>query len=157
MLDAPQVVKTEAQATAVVRLTVPRSEIRNVMGPAIGEVLAAVTAQGIGPAGPVCARHFRMDPAVFEFEVGVPVRAPVRPTGRVQPGDLPAATVASATYTGPYEGLGDAWGEFGRWIAAQGHTPAPGLWECYLAGPESGEDPSKWRTQLNRPILTVKA
>ena len=27
------------------------------------------------------------------------------------------------------------------------------LWECYLAGPESGPDPACWRTQLNRPLL----
>ncbi len=30
----------------------------------------------------------------------------------------------------------------------------PDLWECYAAGPESGPDPAKWRTELNRPLLT---
>lgn len=36
--------------------------------------------------------------------------------------------------------------------AAEGHTPAPILWQCYVAGPESGPDPATWRTELNRPL-----
>jgi hypothetical protein len=51
MLDRPQIVQTEAQPTAVIRLTIPRAEIQTVMGPAIAEVMAAVTAQGLAPAG----------------------------------------------------------------------------------------------------------
>ena len=38
-------------------------------------------------------------------------------------------------------------------IETEGHTPAPDLWEIYVAGPESGTDPGQWRTELNRPIL----
>ena len=43
--------------------------------------------------------------------------------------------------------------EVGVPVAAGGHTPAPDLWECYVAGPESGPDPAAWRTELNRPLL----
>ena len=85
MIEPPQITESTAQLTAVIRLTVPRSEIQKVMGPAIGEVLAAVAAQGIGPSGPVFSHHFKMDPAVFDFEVGVPVAKPVSPVGRVKP------------------------------------------------------------------------
>jgi hypothetical protein len=35
-------------------------------------------------------------------------------------------------------------------IAAQGRTPAPNLWERYIAGPESNPDPATFRTELNR-------
>ena len=152
MLDNPHVAKTTAQRTAVIRFTVPRSEIRNVMGPGISEVMAAVSAQGIAPVGPVFSHHLRMDPETFDFEVGVPVSAAFSAAGRVKPGELPATTVARAIYRGPYEELGAAWGEFSRWIAAQGHKPATDLWECYVVGPESGPDPSAWRTELNRPL-----
>jgi effector-binding domain-containing protein len=82
----------------------------------------------------------------------VPVLAPVSPVGRVKPGRLPAVRAARTVYRGPYEGLGPAWGEFDAWIAAQGHTPAPALWECYVAGPESSPDPAAWRTEFNRPL-----
>jgi len=152
MLDKPQIVLTEAQATAVIRLTIPRAEIQHVMGPAIAEVMGAIAAQGVASAGPVFSHHFRMDPDTFDFEVGVPVTRPVSETGRVKASQLPAATVARTVYHGPYEGLGAAWGEFGAWITSEGHKPAANLWECYAAGPESNPDPATWRTELNRPL-----
>jgi effector-binding domain-containing protein len=153
MLDDPQIVETDAQFTAVIRLTIPREEIRNVMGPGIAELMGAVAAQGIVPAGPVFSHHLRMDPRIFDFEVGVPVKAPVSAAGRVKAGRLPAATVARTVYQGPYEGLGPAWEEFEAWIAAEGRTPAPDLWECCVAGPESDPDPATWRAELNRPLI----
>lgn len=153
MLDQATIVQTPAQLTAVIRLTIPREEIQQVMGPAIGEVIAAVSAQGIGPAGPVFSYHFKIDPGIFDFEVGVPVSAPVKPVGRVHAGELPATTVVRTVYTGPYEGLGEAWGEFMDQIEADGRKTAPTLWESYLTGPESGPDPSMWRTELNRLLI----
>jgi len=153
MLDQPRVVRTGALQTAVIRLAIPRAEIQRVMGPAISEVMEAIAAQGITPAGPVFSHHFRMDPDAFDFEVGVPVAAPVSEIGRVTASTLPAATVARTVYRGPYEGLGSAWGEFDEWIATEEHTPADDLWECYLAGPESSPDQTAWRTELNRPLL----
>jgi effector-binding domain-containing protein len=58
----------------------------------------------------------------------VPVTAPVSPTGRVEAGQLPAATVAQTVYHGGYEGLGSAWEELGAWVTAEGHTPSLNLW-----------------------------
>lgn len=152
MLETPQVTQTDAQQTAIIHVTVPRAEIRNVMGPGLAELREAVAAQGITPTGPWYTRHLRMDPEVFDFEIGVPVPTPVVPTGRVKPGELPAARVARTVYHGAYEGLPAAWGEFDAWIAANGHTPAPDLWECYLAGSEPGADPDRLRTELTRPL-----
>ena len=152
MIDTPTIAQSSARQTATIRFTIPRDQIMSVMGPAIGEVMAAVTAQGIGPAGPVYSRHFRMDPGIFDFEVGVPVRAPVSRVGRVQPSEIPAATVARTIYHGGYEGLGPAWGEFDRWVAANGHVASGELWEFYVKGPESGPDPAEWQTELNRPL-----
>jgi effector-binding domain-containing protein len=152
VLDTPQITQTEAQQTAIIRLTIPRDEIRNVMGPGIGELMATVAAQRIAPAGPWFTHHLRMDPGTFDFEIGVPVMAPVTATGRVKPGQLPATKVARTVFHGSYEGLGAAWREFDAWIADKGHTPAADLWECYVAGPESNPDPATWRTELNRPL-----
>lgn len=94
----------------------------------------------------------RMDPEVFDFEIGVPVSQPVVAAGRVQPGQLPARTVARTIFHGSYEGLGPAWGEFDAWISAHGYTSSPDLWESYVVGPESSLDPASWRTELNRPL-----
>jgi effector-binding domain-containing protein len=153
MIDTPHITHTAEQQTAVIRLTIPRSEIRSVMGPAISEVISAVTAQGIGPAGAVFSYHLTLAPDTFDFEVGVPVTAPVSETGRVRPGHIPAATVARTVYHGPYEDLGAAWGKLMAWIKAEGHTPGANIWERYVAGPESNPDPATWRTELNRPLI----
>lgn len=152
MFDTPQIAQSTDQLTAVIHLTIPRQEIRNVMGPGIAELMGAVAAQGIATAGPWFTHHLRMDPATFDFEIGVPVTAPVAASGRVKSGLLPAAKVARTVYHGPYEGLGGAWGEFNAWIAANGYTPRPDLWECYMVGPEATPDPANWRTELNRPL-----
>lgn len=152
MLETPEIITTAPQLTAVIRLTIPRAEIQRVMGPAIGEVLAAVAAQGSAPIGPVFSHHFAITPETFDFEVGVPVASVVAESGRVRPGQLPAVRAARAVYRGPYEGLGAAWGEFGSWLASEGHTAAADMWECYAAGPESGPDPTNWRTELYQPL-----
>lgn len=155
MIDAPQIAQTEARHTAVIHLTIPREEMRNVMRPGLDELMKAIAQQGIAPAGPWFTHHLRMSPAAFDFEISVPVGSPVAAAGRVKPSRLPGTTVARTVYRGPYEGLGAAWGELDAWVRASGRAPAEDLWECYVAGPESGPDPSTWRTELNRPLLDV--
>lgn len=59
MIDKPQIVQTDAQPAAVLRLPIPREEIRNVMGPAMAELKSALAAQGMAPAGPIFSHHFR--------------------------------------------------------------------------------------------------
>jgi hypothetical protein len=51
MLDSQQIVQAPAQMTAIIRLTIPRSEIRHVMAPARRKLLAVVAAQGLTPCG----------------------------------------------------------------------------------------------------------
>ena len=125
MLEEPRIVQTTAQPIAVIRLTVPRTEIQDVMEPGRGELLETVAAQSVAVTGPWFTHHLRMDPDVFDFEIGVPVAAPISPAGRVTAGQWPAVTVAQTVYHGPYEGLASAWGEFGAWIAAEGLTSDP--------------------------------
>ena len=154
MIDDPQIVDSPAQHVASIRLRVPRAEITQVMGPGIQEVMAAIAAQGMQPSGPWLTHHLQRPDEVFDFEICVPVPTPVKPAGRVQPGQLPAAPVARTVYRGGYEGLAAAWGEFSAWIAAKGLAPAPDLWECYVKGPESGPNSSQWETQLNQPLIS---
>ena len=154
MLDQPRIVSTAVQPAAVLRLTIARSEIQKVMAPGIAELLSTLAAQGIAPAGPLFSHHLRLDPGMFDFELGFPVAAPVSPTGRVTPGELPAATVARTIYYGPYEGLYAAWSEFNAWVAAAGHQPAQDIWESYVTGPETDPDPATWRTELNRVLAS---
>lgn len=152
MLTTPQITTASPHMAAVIPLTSSLADLPKVMGPAFGELMAALAAQGIAPAGPVFSHYLKMG-AVFDFEVGVPISTPVAPAGRVKPGQLPGGKVVRTIYQGPYEGLHGAWTEFGAWIKTQGLTPASALWECYVYGPESSSDPASWRTELNQPLF----
>ena len=125
-----------------------------VMGPGIAELLAEITSQGGKPAGEIFTRHLRRPTDTFEFEISVPVAAPIRAGGRVQPGEYPAVKMARTVYHGPYEGLADAWPAFFAWIEENGHTPSEELWEAYTVGPHSNPNPSDWRTELSQRIVS---
>jgi effector-binding domain-containing protein len=153
VIETPQIVQSPSQEVASLHIETPRAQMREVMGPGIGEVMAAVRAQGVGPTGPWFAHHLKITPDAFDFDICVPVSAPVTPVGRVRPGQRPAAKVVRTVYHGPYEGLGEAWSEFVGWMKASKCHVASDMYECYLVGPESSPDPAQWRTELSRRIV----
>jgi len=140
------IVHTEAQPAAVIHVTVAKDKIREVMGPGLKELRDTLAAQGIEPTGPWFTHHLTLDASQWDFEIGLPITAPIKPQGRVKPGELPALTAARTVYHGGYEGLGTAWGELMSWIEAEGHVAASSLWEVYLE-----EKPC--RTELTRPLV----
>jgi effector-binding domain-containing protein len=129
------------------------------VGPAIHEVMAAISKQAQTPQGPLFAHHLKLSQELFDFEVGFPVSAPIAQAGRVRAGALPAARVARTIYHGGYEGLHAAWDEFGKRLQSEGLLeraglePGTTLWESYVVGPQASSDPSNWRTELNLPLL----
>jgi effector-binding domain-containing protein len=157
VIETPTITDSPEQATACISLVVPRDEIQSVMGPAIREVYAVLQAQGVAPAGPWLTHHRRRPTDTFDFAVCVPVSKPVAAAGRVTPGTLPAARVARTLYRGGYDGLAGAWGELCAWIDVSGHTPRADLWERYLVGPETSDNPADWQTELNRPLASAGA
>ena len=77
MLDTPHITQTTTQLTAVIHVTIPRDQIQSVMGPGIGELMATIAAQGITPTGPWFSHHLKIAPDTWDFEISVPVSAPV--------------------------------------------------------------------------------
>jgi effector-binding domain-containing protein len=158
MIEAPEITNSLHETAAVIHLQCPREKIQVEVGPAIKEILAAIAAEGLKPVGPMFMHHLAMSKLQFDVEVGFPIRAPLRTSGRVTPGELPAARVARTIYHGPYEGLFSAWDEFGRRLTDDklvdpaALSPIKTLWERYLIGPESGSDAMQWRTELNLPF-----
>ena len=146
MIALPKIVRTEAQPAAVIHVTVAKDKIREVMGPGLKELRDTLAAQGIEPTGPWFTHHLTLDPSQWDFEIGLPIAAPIKPQGRVKPGGLPALTAARTVYHGGYEGLATGWGELMSWIEAEGHVAASSLWEVYLE-----ERPC--RTELTRPLV----
>jgi mannose-6-phosphate isomerase-like protein (cupin superfamily) len=155
MIDSPKLVDTPRRLVAAVRLTIPKDQIQHEMGPAIGEAMSVVAEQGLEVVGPWFCAHDRMDPNEWDFDVCVEVATPVTPQGRVKPGVLEPARAVQTNYRGPYEGLGEGWGAFESWIAANGFVGKANLFERYCVGPESGGDASTYLTELNRPLEKV--
>ena len=154
MIEQPQVIETTAQQVATIHIETPRSEMRHVLGPGIAEAMAAAKAHGIGPTGPWFAHHLKMSSEAYDFDICVPVSAPpVTAVGRVKLWQRPALKVVRTVYLVPYEGLAEAWHEFGVWIDANGYKTANDLYECYLVGPESSPNPVDWRTELSRSLV----
>jgi effector-binding domain-containing protein len=153
MIDPPRITQSAAQTTAVIPLKITMADMPKFVGPAIGELMKTVAEQGVGPAGPWFIRVLSKPTDVIDFEVSVPVRAPVKPTGRVKPSTLPAATVARTIHHGGYEGMPAAWGEFDAWVAKCGRKPRADLWDVYVVGPETSKNPADWRTEMNRPLV----
>jgi effector-binding domain-containing protein len=148
----PDIATIDSTGTAVVHLTTPEAELGGVFAPVIAEVMDAVAAQGLQPTGPLFARYFKMEGGMFELEIGVPVGRTVQKAGRVEPGELPRGRVARTIHAGAYDGLRQAWKDFGEWVHAEGYRPRGAFWERYLAGPTSNRDPNSWRTELVIPI-----
>lgn len=163
MIESPHIVETEVQAAAVIHLIMPRHRIGEEMAPAIQEVMTVISEQGQQPVGPLFVHHLKQSESDFDVEVGFPVSMPVAPTGRVKAGALPAAKVARTIYHGDYGGLYAAWDEFGQRLqsdgilAREGMTSAATLWEVYVVGPETSNDPSQWLTELNLPLVSRRA
>ena len=151
--DGPRIMEMPSQHAAAIHVTVSRAEIQKVMGPTLQELHSAVAAQGLTPTGPWFTHHLKMTPDTFDFEVCVPVAAPITENGRVVSRTFPTRRAARLVYRGGYEGLSTAWGGLMQWIDAQGEKPAPDLFECYAAGPETGAPSSAWRTELTRPLM----
>ena len=153
MIEPPQVIRSTAQRVAMIRLTVSKERVREVMGPGLAELHAALVAQGVTPIGPWFTHHLHMPADTFDFEICLPVDVEITPAGRVVPGTLVARRVARTVHHGGYDGLGGGWGELMAWIEAQGLVAAPDFWEVYAVGPESSSDPAAWRTELVRPLV----
>ena len=106
MIDKPKIVRTEAQPAAVIHVTVAKDKIREVMGPGLKELRDTLAAQGIEPTGPWFTHHLTLGASQWDFEIGLPITAPIKPQGRVKPGALPALTAARTVYHGGYKDLG---------------------------------------------------
>lgn len=153
MISAPDIVEVSAQKIAFIRVNVPREQIMQAMHAGLDELGTVLKAQKVPPSGPWFTHHFRRPNETFDFRICFPVEGEVKSEGRVEPGELSAATVARTVYSGDYGGLGGGWGEFLAWIETNNYKTRDDLWERYVVGPDSSGNPAEWRTELNRPLV----
>jgi len=137
----------EAQPTAVVRGIVAQEAIAEFLGGAFGEVIGAISAQGLAPAGPPFGCYVPTAEG-FEIEAGFPASAPIAPTGRVVASELPGGTALVVLHRGPYAAVSAAYTAAEDWLADNAWESTGQPWEAYLDGPEVAEP----RTLVHVPI-----
>lgn len=129
------VIELVEQPTAVVRGTVAEEGVGDFLGGVFGEVVQALGAQGLAPAGPPFACYV-ITAAGFEVEAGFPCSGPVVPAGRVVPATLPAGRAAIVLHRGPYAEVAAAYRAAEAWLGENGWVATGPPWEAYLDGPE---------------------
>ena len=124
------------QPTAVVLGQVPEVGIAEFLGGVFGEVIGALSAQGLAPAGAPFGIYSPPSKEGFRIEAGFPCSGPVAPTGRVAPSTLPAGEVLRVTHRGPYQDVAAAYQAMEAFMVEHGLVPAGPPWESYLDDPE---------------------
>jgi effector-binding domain-containing protein len=151
-MPEPELADLNETTTAVIHGVVPMAEIADFFDRSFSELATVLDRQQIAPTGPAFARYAGPPGATADVEVGFPVGSPVAHEGRVHPSSLPAGPAAHLVHAGGYDRLGEAWQRLGEWIAEQGRTPGPDLWEVYVTEPSPDMDPADLRTELFWPI-----
>lgn len=151
------VIEFDGLPTVVVRHeNLPMSQMREFMDSAFGTLGAAIGAGVFQPTGPAFSLYEDMPGETITLEVGFPVAQPLDGEHEgVTASSLPACTLAITKYTGPYDGLGEAWGQFLGLIAGAGYAPGFPFWEAYDTEPTPDTDPNTLITGLAVPVAKV--
>jgi DNA-binding transcriptional MerR regulator len=120
------------------------------------ELDAVLAAAGVAPAGPRAALY----PAeFFELEGGgevvayVPVPAGVRPRGRPELREVPAAELAVALHAGSMADLDQTYAALGTYVAEQEIGVQGPIREHYLVSALDTADESRHRTEVAWPVF----
>jgi effector-binding domain-containing protein len=141
-----------AQPVASVRDTIPTLKD---LGQLFGEIFAYLGQHRLNPVGPPIGiyhdKAFRERDA--DVEVAVPVGGPVPKGERVRAYELPAVDeMACLVHAGSYDSFGASYGQLMGWIEASGYRMVGPPREIYVRGPESGDDPSTYVTEIQVPV-----
>jgi effector-binding domain-containing protein len=139
---------------ATVRVTCPADQVSATLASILPEVLEVVQAQGATMSGPPFSRYHKIDKAgnTIDIEAGIPLKAPIRESGRVKPSELPPGRAAMTWHIGSYHELQRSYDRLAAWMKEQKLTARGGFWEVYWTDPGLEPDPATWRTQILWPV-----
>jgi DNA-binding transcriptional MerR regulator/effector-binding domain-containing protein len=148
-----------AAAAAAIGAVVDRADALAWLQGALGELHAAVRAQGLpaaGPAGGVFASElFQRDRG--QATVFIPVLGPVRPIGRVTSLVVPAAELAIICHHGSLADADLSYATLGSYATTHEISIDGPLREYYLRGAGDTADEADWRTEIGWPIFRADA
>jgi DNA-binding transcriptional MerR regulator len=140
-----------SQAVASVRDVIPTY---GDVGQLFGEIFAYLGQHRVSPSGPPATIYHDEDfrEQDVDVEVVVPVASPAPEGERVKTRDLCGGHMACVVHQGGYGTIGGTYGQVMGWIEANDYHIAGPPREIYLKGPESGDDPSTYVTEIRIPV-----
>ena len=148
-----------ATAAAAIGAVVDRADALAWLQGALGELHAAVRAQGLpaaGPSGGVFASElFQRDRG--RATVFIPVPGPVRPIGRVTSLVVPATELAIICHHGSLADADLSYATLGSYATTHEISIDGPLREYYLRGAGDTADEADWRTEIGWPIFRADA
>lgn len=127
-------------------------ELSSAVADRMGRVLACLGEAGARAAGPPFTRYHGMTGDEVDVEVGLPVSEPVDGDDDVEAGRLPGGEVIATVHRGPYEGLTEAGKALDRWLEENGREARGPNWELYRVNAGTVDDPSRFETDVVKPI-----
>jgi effector-binding domain-containing protein len=155
--DAPSLAPTtydvrteviETQPVVQVRVEAAASELGGRFAEVFGAIYPYVAQQGATPTGPPYGCYHEFAPDRVVVDIGVPVTQPVPASGDLQPGELPAGTVAFTTHAGSYQHLQRAHDAVKRWMAANRRQARGVPCDLYEVGPGQVAEERQYRTRV---------
>jgi effector-binding domain-containing protein len=140
-----KIVMVRPEPTAVVRMTVATTGVREAQQAARAKIAAALPTLDCGVERYGCTLWHPPKAGRLYMEPGVIVSRAFAPAGDVVPSELPGGRAARYVMHGPYEGLPDAWKLLLDWVEARKLTPAGTNWEIYG---DDHPDPAKLKVTL---------
>ena len=139
----------EPQTVSYVHEVIPSLDA---FGQLMGKAFAQLGQQGLKPAGAPFALYY--DTEFHEQNVDVEVAIPVgaAPANSAAVRQLPGGTVACVVYQGGYDSIGSVYATLIAWIERNGYRITGACREIYLRGPESGNDPASYMTEVQFPV-----
>lgn len=152
MDTTPELVPLEPTTTAVVRESVPMSELTGFFDRAFHAAMTACQEQDVAVTGPPFAMYYGMPGESVDIAAGFPTASAISPAGDVVPSELPGGRAGRLLHVGSYDTLERAYGRLMGWLGEQGLTPSQVMWESYLNEPTPDGDPNANQTLITWPV-----
>ncbi len=140
------------QPVLSIRTRTPQQGLPQQIGRGYQAVMAQLAALNEQPAGEPFIAYYNMDMQNLDIEIGFPVSRPLPGQGEVQPGVIPAGTIATCLYTGPYNEMPPAYEALNAWIKDNGFQPTGTVYEFYPNNPMD-TPPAELQTRIVFPVI----
>lgn len=135
MSDGIELVQQESTPVISVRTQTTMENLPLVIGRTYMEIMGHLNSLGIQPTGAPYTAYHNLDMSDLDVEMGFPIPHMVASEGNMVADTLPACSVASYMYKGPYSGMEPVYNEIFKWIEANGHQPTGVYYEYYYNSP----------------------